>query len=160
MSKRSSERIITLALLMVVNNPLAFSQGKKAHGESYEKGRAEAAENIRREVYVIKAWGLSPSNIHPWPTREDIYQAILKAKYKVSVEWVGGCVVDEETSDYADGYNEVSLAGIEAEYGKGILGKVRRQAEAEYETRYGGREREYNRKFGEALRSLPKRNEE
>jgi hypothetical protein len=157
---RKMVKVITLALLIFFSNPFSHAQEKGSRGESYEKGKLEAAENIKKEIYVIKVWGLSESNFHFWPTRGDIYQSILKEKYKISFEWVGGCMVDEETSDYADGYNEVSEAGIEAKYGKGILEKVRRRAEAEYENKYGEKEREYDRKFKEGLKSLPKRNEQ
>jgi hypothetical protein len=153
-------RIITLVLLIVVNSPMSLAQEKKPYGESYERGKVEAADNIEKEIYVIKVWGLPSSTFYAWPSREDIYQSILKEKYKVSFEWVGGCLVDEETSDYADGYNIVSLAGIEAKYGKGILAYVRKLAEAEYEIKYGEKEREYDKRFKAALKSLPKRNKE
>jgi hypothetical protein len=116
-------KVITLALLIFVSTSLSFAQEKSARGESYEKGKVEAAENIKKEIYVMKAWGLPSSSIFPWPTREEMYESALKEKYKISFEWVGGCMVDEETFDYADGYNEVSVAGIEAKYGKGNLRK-------------------------------------
>jgi hypothetical protein len=152
---RNMVKVITLALLIFFSITFSFAQEKRPRRESYERGKVEAAENIKKEIYIIKAWGLPPSNFYPWPIREDIYQSILMEKYKISFEWVGGCMVDEETSDYADGYNEVSLAGIETKYEKGILEKVRQQAEAEYQNKYGEKEREYDKKFKERLKSLP-----
>jgi hypothetical protein len=153
---RNMRKVIALTLLVIFSAPLSFAQEKSPRKESYEKGKVEAAENIEKEIYVIKAWGLPSSSIFPWPTRDEMYQSILKEKYRISFEWVGGCMVDEETSDYADGYNEVSLAGIEAKYGKGILEKVRQQAETEHESKYGEKEREYSRKFQEGIKTIPK----
>jgi hypothetical protein len=150
--------VITLALLPL-NIPSSFAQEKRARGENYDKGRIEAAENIKKGKYIIKAWGLSPHKLHPWPSRDEIYFALLKEKYKIAYDWVGECIVDEETVGYAVGYNEVSKVGIESKYGKDILEEVRKQANDEYESKYGEMEREYNRKMKEAIESLPKRNE-
>ena len=151
-------KIITLALLLL-STPLSFAQEKKVRGESYEKGRIEAAEHIKKGIYIIKAWGLSPHKLHSWPSRDELYFTLLKDNYKIVYDWVGECVVDEETVDYAVGYNQVAKAGIESKYGKDILEKVRKQANDEYESKYGEKDREHNKKMKEAIESLPKRNE-
>jgi hypothetical protein len=145
----------TLSLLIFVSSSASLAQERVSYRE---KGKVEAAENIRKEIYFIKAWGLSSSNFHTWPTRDDIYESILKDTYQISFQWVGGCLVDEETSDYVSGYNEVSKAGIEAKYGNGILEKIRQQAEVEYESKYGEKERELDKKFREILNALTKGN--
>jgi hypothetical protein len=148
-------KLMTLALLLLFSNTFCFAQERRVRGERYEEGKAAAAEDVGQGRYVIKVWGLPSANLYPWPSREDIYQTILKETYKVSLEWVGGCVVDEVTSDYADGYNEVATAGIKARYGKGVFEKARRRADAEYEKKYGARQREQDKKFNEGLMSLP-----
>ena len=78
----------------------------------------------------------------------------MKDKYKITFEWIGSCLVDEETSEYDDDYNEVMKAAIEAKYGIGILEKVRKQADAEYESKYGERQREFDKNFREGLKSI------
>jgi hypothetical protein len=128
--------------------------------ESFEKGKAEAIENIKNEKYVFKAWGLSSSSFYSWPSAEEIYNSMLKDKYQITFEWIGGCIVDEETAEYANGFNQMMTAGVETKYGIGILEKVRKQAEAEYESKYGEKQREFDRKFKDGLKSLkplPKR---
>jgi tetratricopeptide (TPR) repeat protein len=144
-------KIITLALLVVVNAPLSFTQETMPRGESYKKGRAAAAEDIKKGIYVIQTYGMFLPNNYPWPTRGDIYESILKEKYKVSFARVAGCTMETEEGEYADGYNEAARAGIEARYGKGIWAKVRRQAEAEYRAKYGEKEREHDKQYRKAL---------
>ena len=148
---RTMLKIITLALLVAVSTPLSFAQGTKPRGKSYEMGRAAAAEDIKQGIYVIQTAGMLMPNNYPWPTRGDIYESILKEKYKVSLVAVAGCTMETEEGEYMDGYNEVARAGIEAEYGKGFWGEVRRQAEAEYEAKYGAKEREHDKQYRETL---------
>ncbi len=151
--------LILLALFFLGSVSFLLAQNASAHGESYEKGKIEATENLKNDKFVFKAWGLSSFKLYSWESAEEIYNRILKDKYKITFEWVGGCMVDEETAEYVEGYNEVIQAGIEAKYGIGILEKVRKQAEEEYEAKYGEKEREFNRKFREGIQSLPKKPE-
>jgi tetratricopeptide (TPR) repeat protein len=148
---RATLKILTLALLVVVNAPLLFAQEASPRSESYENGRVAAAEDLKRGMHVIQTAGMLMPNNYPWPTREDIYESILEEKYQISFMRVAGCTMETEEAEYMDGYNEASLAGIEAIYGKGIWGKVRRQAGAEYEAKYGEKEREHDGQYRESL---------
>ena len=83
---------------------------------------------------------------------------MLWEKYKIRSETVGGCLVDDDTLRYVAGYNEVSLAGIEAKYGKGLLEKVRKEAETEYQLKYAEQDREFMQRMIETLKTLPTKN--
>src|SRR2546421_6156159 len=99
-------KIMSLVALLLTGNFFAsLAQERSSHGAGYEKGKAEAAENIKKGIYIIKAWGLPEFKLGnpPWPTRDEIYQSILKKKYKIIYNWIGGCEVDEETLNYGDG---------------------------------------------------------
>lgn len=147
-------RISFIGLLILTNFYFYFSQEKSLSKESFEKGKTEAQRNIKIAKYVFKVWGLDSSGIYPWQTAEEIYHSILKNEYKIAFERIGGCMVDEKTAEYADSYNEVIKAGVEAKFGTGILEKIRKQAEAEYESKYGEKQREFDEKFEEGLKSL------
>jgi hypothetical protein len=152
-------KIYITSLLILISFSFGFSQNKSLSKEAFEKGKAEAAENLKNERYVFKAWGLTSTNIYSWQSEEEIYNSILKDTYKITFEWIGGCFVDEETAQYAEAYNEVMKAGIEAKYGIGILEKVKKQAAVEYESKYGEKQREFDKNFEERLKfleSLPK----
>ena len=82
---------------------------------------------------------------------------ILWEKYKIRHETVGGCLVNDDTVRYVAGYNAASIPGIEARYGKGILTKVKKEAEAEYEFWYAEQNLEFVRRMIETLKTLPKR---
>ena len=82
---------------------------------------------------------------------------MLLERYKIRYEGLGSCFIDDDTLRYIAGYNEVSVPAIEARYGKGVLTKVRKEAEAEYELKYAGQYRESMRLFKEALNTLPKK---
>ena len=149
--------LILLGLFFLGSVSFSLAQNASAHNESYEKGKIEAAENLKNGKFVFKAWGLSSSKLYSWESAEEIYNRTLKEKYEITFEWVGGCMVDEETAEYVEGYNEVLKAGVEAKYGTDILERIRKQADEEYEIKYGEREREFNRKFRKGLESLPKK---
>lgn len=82
---------------------------------------------------------------------------MLWERYKIRYEQLGGCFIDDDALRYVAGYNKVSIAGIEARYGKGLLTKVRKEAEAEYELKYAEQDREFMRRMIEALKTLPKK---
>ena len=153
MKKKSN--LILFALFFLGSVSFSLAQKPPVRGESYEKGKLEAAENLKNEKFVLKVWGLSSSKFYSWESADEIYDRLLKENYEITYEWVGGCMVDEETAEYVEGYNEIMKAGIEAKYGTGILQKVRKQAEDEYETKYGDRQREFNRKLKEGRKILP-----
>ena len=155
--KKKKFNLILLTLLFLGSVSFSLAQNASVRSESYEKGKIEATENLKNDKFIFKAWGLSSSKLYSWESAEEIYNRILKEKYKITFEWVGGCMVDEETAEYVEGYNEVLKVGVEAKYGTGILERVRKQADEEYEIKYGEREREFNRKFREGLESLPKK---
>lgn len=145
-----------LILLFLCGASFSLAQETTVYSENYKKGETEAAENLKNEKFILKAWGLSSTKTYSWESADEIYNRILREKYKITFEVIGGCMIDEETADYAEGYNKVLQAGIEAKYGTGILEKVRIQAETEYETKYGEKERELNRNFREGIQALPK----
>lgn len=152
-----SPRIAIALGFLILLASSSYAQKLKGRGESYQKGKTEAAQDIKKNVYIVKGWGLALSNLYPWPSREEVYESILQEKYKITFELVGGCVVDNETADYVDGYDAVAIAAIESRWGKGLLESVRRQSNAEYEQKYGDKEREYNKNFVDAIKSLPKK---
>jgi phosphoserine phosphatase len=82
---------------------------------------------------------------------------MLLERYKIRYEALGTCFIDDDTLRYIAGYNQVSIPAIEARYGKGLLTKVREEAEAEYELKYAKQYRESMRLFMEALKTLPKK---
>jgi hypothetical protein len=152
-----SKLTLVLGFVFFLCASTAVAQEKRIHGPGYEKGKIEAYQDLKNDLYILKGWGLAMANIYPWPLPHEIYASILRDKYQITLKSVGGCVVDDETADYVDGYNEVSHAAIESKWGKGILDAVMQQANTEYETKYGARQREYDKQFRDAVKSLPKK---
>jgi len=154
---RSLKIAIALILLSFVSVSHS-AQTRIRRSQSHQKGRIEATQDIKHNVYTVKGYGLPFFNDYSWPSREEIYQSILKEKYNITIKLIGGCVVDNKTRDYIIGYDDVSIAAIESRWGKGILDSVREQANADYDQKYGDMQREYDKKLLEGLKSLPKKN--
>ena len=104
----------------------------------------------------MKSWGLARASIGTVPSVDDVYESMLWERYKIRHETIGGCLIEDDIVRYAAGYNEVSIAAIEAKYGKEIFTAVRKEAEAEYELKYAKQNREFMRRMTETLRALPK----
>ena len=157
MSRRTTFAIVLVSLtFLCVSNSSAQTIHRRSN--DYRKGKIEATQDIKRNIYIVKGYGLPFFNDYPWPSPEDIYQAILKEKYNITIKLIGGCVVDDKTRDYIVGYDDVSIAAMESKWGKGILDAVREQANAEYNQKYGDMQREYDKKLLEGLKPPPKKN--
>jgi len=151
--------IVFLSLLLS-GVTTAFAQGRQTLKKSYQTGRNEALTDIAQNKYRLKSWGLSETKLWfegtSWPTRDEIYQSILKENYSITFDLVAACLIDPATEAYARGYNDVANTAIDAKYGKGLLEKVRQLANQEFELKYSAQERARYLKFQETLRSLPK----
>lgn len=146
-----------LILLVLLFSCVSLFAQDPAVGQSAEKGRLEATQDIKKGRFIIKAWGLSSARINDIPSAEGVYQEMLQKKYKIHYEWVAECFIDEDTLSYANAYNEVSIAGIKAKFGATIFGNVQKEADAEYAEKYEPRAREFERQMKEALKLLPKK---
>jgi len=151
-----SRNILLITLVLLCSCISVFAQASAA-GQSAEQGRQEATRDIKDERFIIKTWGLASSQFNDTPSSEDVYGKMLEQKYKIRYEWVGGCLIDEDTLSYANAYNQVAYAAIKAKYGPEIFENVRKEADAEYKEKYEPRAREFERKFKEALKLLPRR---
>lgn len=140
--------ILVVILILVGCVSIGAQQTKLS---AAERGRSDAARDVKHKKLVIKAWGLAIVSVGGIPSKTDVYESILHMRYKISYEWVAGCVIDPETLSYADAYNQVSKAGIEARFGKGILEKVRKEADKEYEAKDTARGCESSIKSSETL---------
>ena len=148
-------RIVALAFCIIACTFQSLAQESPSRSQSYEKGRLEATEDVKKGVYVIKIWGLSEASLQPFPTEAQFYDSILKEKYGIVFVSVGECLTDDETIENAQGYNSVSQKAIDAKYGAGILEKVRRQAAVDYEAKYGEQQRTFNRELERRLKERP-----
>jgi hypothetical protein len=155
-------RRITFAIVLVLSTFLCVSNSsaQTIHRRSsdYRKGKIDATQDIKRNIYVVKGYGLPFFNNYPWPSPEDIYQSILKEKYNITIKLIGGCVVDDKTRDYIVGYDDVSIAAMESKWGTGLLDTVREQANVEYHEKYGDMQREYDKTLLEGLKLPAKKN--
>lgn len=151
-----SRNILLIALVLLCSCISVFAQTSAA-GHSAEQGRQEATRDIEDGRFIIKIWGLASARFDDIPTSEDVYEEMLEQKYKIRYEQVGGCLIDEDTLSYANAYNDVAYAAIKAKYGPHIFENVRKEADAEYKEKYEAKAREFERKFKEGLKLLPKR---
>ena len=153
----TSIKVVLVCCVLLVSCSQLRAQDESSGEIEYERGRIEASRDFRRGEFVIKSWGLARASIGVVSSSTDVYESMLWERYKIRLETVGGCLVDDDTMRYVAGYNEVSIAGIEAKYGKELFTKVRKEAEAEYELKYAKQNREFMRRMTETLKSLPKR---
>ena len=148
----------TVLVIIVVLLGCVSIRAQQTESSPSERGRSEAAHDVQNEKFVIKAWGLPEFKINDIPSRTEVYESLLLTRYKISLEWVAGCVIDEETLSYALAYNQVSRAGIAAKFGKDILEKVRKEADKEYESKgYAEKARQFEQKFRDNIQTFPKK---
>ena len=148
----------TLVVVMVVLLGCVSTAAQETKLSPAERGRSDAARDVKKKEFVIKAWGLGIVSVGGIPSRADLYESLLLTRYRIRYDWVGGCVISDETRSYARAYNEVSIAAIERKFGKGFLERARKEADKEYEANgYAERAREYNQKFRDAVQQLPKK---
>jgi hypothetical protein len=92
----------------------------QARFSSYERGRLEAARDIKNGILRIKSLGLLTFT-------HGLYSELLRQGY--GVEFVDyGCIGTTEFAESIRGYNDVSKAEIEKRYGQGVLNVVFAQA--------------------------------
>ena len=153
----TSKKILLGCCALLLSCSQVLAQDQSSGDIEHERGRNEASSDVKQGVFVIKAWGLVRTRIGSIPSNDDVYESMLWEKYKIRYETVGGCLVDDDTLRYVAGYNAVSIPGIEARYGRGILTKVKKEAEAEYELKYAEQNREFVRRMIETLIALPQK---
>jgi hypothetical protein len=91
--------------------------------EFYEKGKKEALRDITANNLSLKTLGLKVKWFQEW-------REILSNKCKIEIDVIAGCMVLDESVDYANGYNEISEAEIKKRFGEDILEKTLDEAEA------------------------------
>jgi hypothetical protein len=148
--------ILGCCALLLLSCSQILAQDQSSGDIEEERGRNEASRDMKKGEFVIKSWGQGPAKLGTLPSSEHIYHSMLWERYKIQYEQLGGCFIDDDALRYVAGYNKVSIAGIEARYGKGLLTKVRKEAEAEYELKDAEQDREFMRRMIEALKTLPK----
>jgi hypothetical protein len=90
----------------------------------YQRGRIDAGSDIQNGILRVKSLGLL-TVVH------GRYGELLKQNY--DIEFVDyGCVGTAEFAESIRGYNEVSKAAIERQYGEGILARALEEAVREY----------------------------
>jgi thiol-disulfide isomerase/thioredoxin len=76
---------------------------------TYEKGKANAGNDIAEGKFIIRRYGLTPG-IAP--------ESLKKLKETYGIEYIEhGCVVTNNLVEYVKGYNEVSKAEIKRKFG-------------------------------------------
>ena len=154
----TSKKILPGCCVLLLSFSQVFAQDRSSGDIEQERGRNEATRDLKQGVFVIKGWGLANARIGSIPLSVDVYESMLWEKYKIRYGTVGGCLVDDDTLRYVAGYNAVSIPAIESKYGTGILIRVRKEAEAEYELKYAEQHRESVRRMIGTLKTLPKNN--
>lgn len=117
----TSTRVMLVCCVLLLSCSQILAQEQSSGEIEYERGRSEASQDLRRGEYVIKSWGLARASIGTVPSVDDVYESMLWERYKIRHETIGGCLIDDDIVRYAAGYNEVSIAAIEAKYGRKYL---------------------------------------
>jgi len=155
----------TALLLLFTGSSMSFAQQKSARSADFERGRADAAADLKNGVYKLNVIQGDRRIIGPscdFPSRDDLYESILKEKYKIDVRTVFIADVGnwDADIDYANGYNMVSMAAIKSRYGTEIFTQATEQAAKEFESKYGEKERkcqQWSEEFRKNIMSLPKK---
>jgi hypothetical protein len=117
-----SRRRVILALISLV---VSWYAG------SYWRGMMMAYIDYTCGHYEIKGSGL------PAPWISD-YIRLLKEKYEVGYDSVGGCMVFPTTAWYADGYNSVSSSLLVKKYSKDIFVECADEASRTWQANHPG----------------------
>ena len=110
----TSKKILLGCCALLLSCSQVLAQDGSSGDIEEERGRNEAARDLKHDEFVIKSWGLAHARIGSIPSSVDVYESMLWEKYKVRHETVGGCLVDDDTVRYVAGYNAVSIPGIES----------------------------------------------
>jgi hypothetical protein len=117
--KRYSLRIVA-GLITFLAGAACYSYG------SYYGGKIEAYLDVMRGAYSIRTYG-TPDG---WIIQS---KDILSNEFGIDVVVVAGCIVSGELREKSRGYNDVMEAAIEERYGRGILERLWRRAQSEYQ---------------------------
>ena len=94
---------------------------------AYRQGTAEAKIDLAAGILRHRTYGMP--RVWDGP---DLYSQHLRNSYNIELVTVAGCVVTEDLVNRTRGYNETVLPVIESLYGRGVLDRVRREADDEW----------------------------
>jgi hypothetical protein len=100
-------------------------QDSDSHSLAYKKGHDDAERDLRAGRLALEIFGL------PAPYFGE-YTRLLLTRYHIELRPVAGCVIDDQISGHARGYNEVAMKEIERRYGKDMLETARQEASQRY----------------------------
>ena len=157
---------IRILLILIATASISFAYQSREQNPDFQRGRAEASADLKNGVYKLRVYAdqgrLIVGRDCDYPSRENIYESILRDKYKIDVQNVpiGDIGPWDHDVDNADGYNSVSRVAIKRKFGEEVFIQAERQAQTEFEKKYGENERKCQRseeEFRQRIRSLPKR---
>ena len=85
-------------------------------------GGSDARNDLAQNHLEVRVYGL------PRPS-DPLYAQLLKERYKIELNSVGGCLVTKTTRRNADAYNRVMTPEIERRFGPGILEQIEAEAQ-------------------------------
>jgi len=92
---------------------------------TYKKGHDDAERDLKAGRMALEIFGL------PAPYFGE-YTKLLLDRYHIELRQVAGCLIDDQISGHAKGYNEVAMKEIERRYGKDMLETARQEASKQY----------------------------
>lgn len=120
-------QVVVLFTLLLAAGCSAQSTNSATIGDnSHRNGAAEAKKDITEGHLYLKAYGL------PHPATEQ-YAVLLRKDLNITYQQVGGCMVDQSLTKYANDYNEVILAYIAKKHGPNAIMDIWNKAKAQYD---------------------------
>jgi hypothetical protein len=95
-------------------------------GHDAREGARDAERDIAKGELRMKCYGL-PAR---WSQQ---YHALMRERYGIEMETVGGCVVTENVASYTRAYNEVMEREIERRFGRHVFDDVAEDARELFE---------------------------
>ena len=96
------------------------------------EGRSEAEKDLAAGQLRLKIYGLP----FPWDRK---YREMAWERLGVELDFVAGCIVDDELVERVAGYNEPMQREIDRRHGPGAMDKLAEAARAEYQRNEEGR---------------------
>jgi len=93
---------------------------------AYANGREDAERDLANGNLIVMRYGYPAQWL-------DLHASNLWNRYRVELRSVAGCSVTECLIESVRGYNDVSKAEIERQYGAGVLDRAAREAAVEWE---------------------------
>jgi hypothetical protein len=90
------------------------------HLTAYHRGRLMGSLDHACGHFEVKVFGgppLPPQELECY----SVYARLLKERYGVELNVIGGCVVSEAEGRYAEGYSDVSRSLLKKKYGRDIF---------------------------------------